>query len=478
VIEWLTATCALRTLQPAADKVVTVSEKDGLVTEQLLLGVDRNLHCPAVLVHPAGTDTAQHTAVVLSHGDRQSAQGAKIADAARRLATAGLWVIVPDHASCEPHSLQPLGRVSKPSFRGDEAAGFYGPADAVSRPPLALRVAEDLAAVRHLVTRGEVSPTGILVAGQGIGGVDACVAAVLDERIAGVVSIDATTFRSWAKEAAPEQLHFLHIMPYLPSLLTETDLDCVYAAIAPRPLVVIRPKDSWSRAGFDQLVETAATVYELRQAEDAFRALNWRDVTPEFIAGLPDGIPKQLIAAAQPLLPTPPQPGTVGTVDGLQSRGAVDGASGLICVVAEMAGCEQEFTGGPRTLQTWRFFNDNGDAQKGRTITPLILRKQDSLYEVVAIGTPRVNAGTGAQSFAFEPVEGSASVGPGCFFGWYTGDLQRHHNAGVIEFDDAADAQMILLTADGQMVDQTVKLGAKYREQSRYRRCYSVWAGE
>ena len=120
-------------------------------------------------------------------------------------------------------------------------------------------------------------------------------------------------------------------------------------------------------------------------------------MTPEFITGLPDGIPKQLIAAAQPLLPIPPQPGTVGTADGLQSRSAVDGASGLICVVAEMTGCDQEFTGGPRTIQSWSFFNDNGDAEQGRTVTPLILKKQDSQYELVAIGTPRVNAGTGAR---------------------------------------------------------------------------------
>ena len=190
-----------------------------------------------------------------THRDRplarrsSDAESAKIADAVRRLAAAGLWVMVPDHASVEPHSLQPLCNVSKPRFHGDEAADFYGLADAVGLPPLALRVVEDLAAVRHLAARGEVSPTGILLAGQGIGGVDACLAAVLDENIAGVVSIDATTFRGWAEDAASEQLHFLHIMPYLPSLLTKTDLDCVYAAIAPRPLIVIRPKDSWSARG-------------------------------------------------------------------------------------------------------------------------------------------------------------------------------------------------------------------------------------
>jgi dienelactone hydrolase len=476
MIEWLATSCALSAVQPPADQTVSVSESNGVVTEQLLLGVDRNFCCPALLVHPAAPNAAPYTAVVLSPGDRQSASSEKIADAARRLAAGGLWVMVPDHASVEAHSRQPLGNVAKPRFRGDEAAGFYGPADLVGLPPLALRVLEDLAAVRHLAGRRDGAASDILLAGQGTGGVDACLAAVLNERVAGVISIDATTFRSWAKDAAPEQLHFFHIMPYLPSLLTKTDLDCLSAAIAPRPLIVIRPKDGWSRDGFDQVAATAASVYGLQQAESAFRALSWRDVTPEFIAGLPDGTVKQLISAAQPLLPVPPQPGTVGTVDGLRSRSAVDGAAGLICVVAEIAGGEQEFTGGPRTLQAWGFFNDDGNAAKGRTVTPLILKKQDSQYELVAIGTPRANAGTGAQSFAFEPVAGSALVGPGDYFGWYTGDLQGHPNAGVIEFDEAADALMILLTADGQMVDQVPRLGATYREQSRYRRCYSITA--
>ena len=174
-----------------------------MVTEQILLGVDRDFRCPAVLVRPAGTGTTT------AHRDRplarRSSDARQCQDCRRgaRLAAAGLWVMVPDHASVEPHSLQPLGNVSKPRFRGDEAANFYGPADAVELPPLALRVVEDLAAVRHLAARTEVSPNGILLAGQGTGGVDACLAAVLDENIAGVVSIDATTFRGWARTRHP-----------------------------------------------------------------------------------------------------------------------------------------------------------------------------------------------------------------------------------------------------------------------------------
>jgi len=46
----------------------------------------------------------------------------------------------------------------------------------------------------------------------------------------------------------------------------------------------------------------------------------------------------------------------------------------------------------------------------------------------------------------------------------------------VAEFEDAPDALMIILTADGQMSGQNPKIGDTYRIQSQYRRRYSVMA--
>ena len=169
------------------------------------------------------------------------------------------------------------------------------------------------------------------------------------------------------------------------------------------------------------------------------------------------------MAVARTLVPAPPQPGIVGTLEGLKSRATTDSAAGLIWIVAEMDGYDQEFSGGNYQLQTWSFFNDNGTAQQGRLATPLIFRKDGDKYLLTAIGTTRTNAGTGLQSFAFEPVQGTAEVGDGCFFGWHTGDPAGQHNPGVIEFEDAADAQMIILTADGQLGDQKLKIGNAYR---------------
>ena len=475
-IDWLRRSCALESLKPAADRVIEVSKDDDVVTEQLALGLDGDFACPAVLVRPAELGPTKRPAVILSHDDRQCAVSAKIADAARQLVSAGYCVIVPDHASVHPQSLQGLANTEKPSFYGDDAARLYGPADTVGLSPLALRVAENLAAFRYLAAQSEIDPEGIVIAGLGTGSVDACLAAVLEDRIAGVASVGATTMRDWAVNVAPGELRFFHVMPYLPAMLAQTDWDCLYAAIAPRPLVVVRLKDGWPRSGFEQVVSTTSALYKLQQAEAALLALGPRDVTEQLERGAPEGIQKQLITAARTLVPTPPQPGIVGTVEGLKSRQTTDSASGLIWIVAEMSGYDQELAGEGYRLETWSFFNDNGDAQKDHAITPLVFKKEGDTYHLTGIGTTRTNAGTGLQTFPFEPVEGTDQVGDGHFFGWHTGNMKGQQNRGVAEFEDAPDALMIILTADGQLGGQKLKLGATYRFQSQYRRRYSVMA--
>ncbi|MCL4203936.1 MAG: dienelactone hydrolase family protein [Pirellulaceae bacterium] len=475
VVDWLRPLVAANAGSVLADQVLESAEEGSLVVERLALGVDDAFRCPAVVVRPASGDV-KSPGIVLSHDDRQSYAAARISEAARRLARAGYWVIVPEHASVDPQSEQPLADAEAPSFYGDEAARFYGPADAVGRPPLALRAAETLAAFRHLVSRAEVDESQIVVAGAGLGGVDASLAALLDERIGGVAAVDATTCRDWSVQTAPGELHFFHLMPYLPSLLTVTDLDCAYASLAPRPVVLVRLNDGWSRSGFEQAAARCAEVYGMLRADDALRVLAPRDMTEEREAAEPMGVRRQLFAAARVLAPTPPTPGLVGNLDLLKNRSSVDSASGLIWLVGEISGYEQEFAGKGYRVETWSFFNDNRDSQQGRSITPLIFRKLDAGFELTGIGTARSNSGNGLQNFDFEPVAGSDTVGDGYFFGWYDGDAAGAPNAGVVEFDNAPDARMTILTGDGQMGGQRVQLGRTYRIQSEFRRQYSIMA--
>ena len=73
-------------------------------------------------------------------------------------------------------------------------------------------------------------------------------------------------------------------------------------------------------------------------------------------------------------------------------------------------------------------------------------------------------------------VAGTATVGEDYFWGWHDGSWDGKPNAGVVEFENAPDARMIILTADGQMDGQKLKLGATYHTQSEFRRRYSVMA--
>jgi hypothetical protein len=414
--------------------------------------------------------------VVLSHDDRQCASSPEIASAAAQLVAEGYWVILPDHASVHPQSGQRLGDEEQPRFLGDEALLLYGPADTVGLPPLALRVMEDLAAVRYLAGRPEVDAQRIVTAGLGLGAIDAGLAAVLEQRVSGVAAVDVTTMRDWVSTVAPDAIHFFHMMPFLPSTLEESDVDLLLATLAPRPLLIARLKDGWPRSGFDQCVSTASAIYSLGQAADALLALGPRDATEDLQMSLPDGVERQLVTVARALLPTPPQPGLVGNPQGLRARGSVDSAAGLVWIVAEMDGYDQEFVDGGYVLRNWSFFNDNGDAQKAHVVTPLILKQQGDRYELVGIGTTRRNERTGLQTFDFELVEGTDEVGEGCFFGWHTGQPGGQGNPGVIEYDAASDCRMVILTADGEMSGQQLRIGASYRVQSQFPRRYSVMA--
>ena len=333
-------------------------------------------------------------------------------------------------------------------------------------------MADNLAAFRHLAGRPEFDAEKIVLVGIGIGGVDACLAAVLEEKVAGAASVDAATMRDWAVNVAPGEQHFFDIMPYLPTMPEGVDLDCLYAAMAPRPLAVVGLKKGWPKTGFEQVAATAAAVYGIEQAEDALLSLSPRQMTDELQSSLPKGVHRQLVAAARTLVPTPPNPGSVGSPAVLASRGAVDSAVGLVWIVAEMGGYDQEFAVDGYELQSWSFFNDNGAAQKGHVITPLLFEQEGNTFVLTGIGKTRTNEGTGKQTFPFEPIAGTAAVGEGYFFGWHTGDAAGKTNSGTVEFGDAPDARMVILAPAGS----GIQVGQKFQHSAQYARQYSITA--
>jgi len=454
-------------MHPGPAKTVTRAVENGIAVTTLRLAPDDGLSLPALLFHQAASG-GKHVAVVLSHDSSQAAAAPEVHHTVARLVAQGYWVLVPEHLSIHPKSLQKLELA--------DVARLFAAFDRAGRSPLALRVVENLAAFRYLAQRPEIEPAQIVIGGRGIGAIDACLAAAIEPRIAGAAAVNVTTFRDWAHTAAPEEISFLHVMPYLPEMLGATDLDYCIAAMAPRPLVLARLKGGWSKSGFDQVVATAQAAYRLSRHENALTTLGLRDPIDERIARSPQGVPKQVLAVAQAILPAPPVPGIVGAREDVRNRDTVDSASGLVWVLGPVGGEDQEFCDGGYRLDTWSFFNDNGASERGRAITPLAFKKEGEVYKLTGIGKTRTNAGTGLQTFPFDRVQGSDQVGAGYFFGFYTGDLAGKPNAGVVEYSDDPQHQMIIVTLDGAMGDQRLLVGQTYREQSHWPRAYSVQA--
>jgi hypothetical protein len=105
----------------------------------------------------------------------------------------------------------------------------------------------------------------------------------------------------------------------------------------------------------------------------------------------------------------------------------IDSATGAIFV--EMDG----FTEGGRFVNSFGFY-DKTAGTAGLQVTPLIMEQVAGNFIVTGIGAPVTNAADGAQTFPFTLTSGSATVGPGYFFGYKNGTDANPSQTGVIEF--------------------------------------------
>ncbi len=112
----------------------------------------------------------------------------------------------------------------------------------------------------------------------------------------------------------------------------------------------------------------------------------------------------------------------------LVNRGNVDGAVGYLFL-------HDNGTPGFTTtgiVESWSFYNDNGAAQGGRTIEPVILKQSGANWIVTGTGVPVTTPANlaGVQTYSFTLASGSPVVGPGYTF--------AHHDlttGGTIEYD-------------------------------------------
>ncbi len=108
------------------------------------------------------------------------------------------------------------------------------------------------------------SRRGWYVVGVGIGGLVAAHAAALDPRILGVASIDAPlSYRSLVEDPLAEQ----PVSAYLPGVIGAYEVRDAYAAVAPRPLLIVNAQDARRKpagaAAAREEYAWTARIYEL-----------------------------------------------------------------------------------------------------------------------------------------------------------------------------------------------------------------------
>ena len=136
----------------------------------------------------------------------------------------------------------------------------------LGRPLFGQRLKDLLATAPRLTKRRDW-----IVIGVGIGGLVAAHAGVLDPRISGVVSIQAPiSYRSILD--APESTQ--PVSSLLPGVLGAYEVRDVYAALAPRPLLVVNPHDPYRRTITGEQAEVeCAWVTDMYGALDSLDSL-------------------------------------------------------------------------------------------------------------------------------------------------------------------------------------------------------------
>jgi dienelactone hydrolase len=265
LVQWLREACDMKGLRPGPANAESRVVVDGLVRETITLPQAPGLSDPALVVFAEASASPSRPAVVLSHDSLQCLADKDVLNFAAVLARDGYLVCVPEHVSTHRQSRRHL-----PHF-----ISLYGAGDTVELPPLSMRVWDDCCAVGYLRQRADVAGQPIAIVGLGIGGVDAAVCAAIEPQIAACGAVGAITVRDWAEQVAPTRDKFDRIMPYLPDLAVKADLQHVYAAVAPRPLLLVDATDrpNWPEAAFERVSRMAGSVYTLSGSRQRLAAV-------------------------------------------------------------------------------------------------------------------------------------------------------------------------------------------------------------
>jgi cephalosporin-C deacetylase-like acetyl esterase len=200
-----------------------------LKIEKLTYESEPGISVPALLFIPE-TGTSRKRSMILVN-PRGKAASAKEAEA---LAADGNVVLVPDLRGFG--ETQPMSERRETSIRNFGDYGDSMTALLVGKTMTGMRALDVIRAVDVLVSRGEVDPSGITVAGRGVAAMPVLYAALFDSRISRV-ALDGmlTSYESVVSERLSRGI----VEEIVPSVLRYFDIPDIVAAIAPRHVLIL-----------------------------------------------------------------------------------------------------------------------------------------------------------------------------------------------------------------------------------------------
>jgi cephalosporin-C deacetylase-like acetyl esterase len=209
--------------------------RDDYRLELISLAMEGDVAVTGALLIPHGA--GPHRAAILADARAKHTVAAPGGDA-DTLAREGFVVL----------AIQPRGAPETPvadaaNLVGDFALAFQ--TYLVSRSLTGLRAEDIIRSVDFLTARPDVQREGLTAIGYGAAGVYVLHAAVLDPRIARVVTQQSPALLRLGVER-PIHRHIYEVA--VPGMLAKYDLDTLIRAIAPRPVTVINPVDLLERS--------------------------------------------------------------------------------------------------------------------------------------------------------------------------------------------------------------------------------------
>lgn len=249
--------------------------------EKIYFYSEEGVLIPALLSRPKEKGDKKRPAIIVMPGWLQTKEGPPATgfrDFQIKMAKEGFIVICPDIRSQGERRI--IADTQWDNYASSGIAALLG------KSFLGMHTWDIIRTIDYLATRNDVDQKRIGITGLCLGGMQAYIAAALENRLKVVVPICATsTYEATINEISHYHIHCLST--YIPHLLKYGDTQDIFALIAPRPLLIINNYNDWwfPVTGFKKVCQEIARVYKAFKATDRFGSVirsNIHDISPVF----------------------------------------------------------------------------------------------------------------------------------------------------------------------------------------------------